>query len=147
MPLIPIAGLLNFYMKKAFVISVVSIAFLSLALSACKNTLTPGIDQIVFPTSGTVGYNEYVQPLFNIACNYSGCHDAADAAGGLDLTSYFSMISSSPAPVQAGDTTHSILIQRIEGKGPIMPPAGFGSLTPNQIQGLKAWIIQGAKPK
>ncbi len=78
-------------MKKVFVISIVLIPFLSLALSACKNTLTPGIDQIVFPTSGTVSYKTYVQPLFNVACNYSGCHDAADAEGGLDLTSYISM--------------------------------------------------------
>jgi hypothetical protein len=124
---------------------IIKLAFSSytgtLIFALSRNNSNTG--QIVFPASG-VSYNKYVQPLFNIACNYSGCHDAADA-GGLDLTSYISMMSSSPAPVQAGDTTHSILIQRVEGKGSIMPPAGFGSLTSNQIQGLKTWTMEGAK--
>ncbi len=143
MSLIPITGLLNFYMKKVFVISVASIAFLSLALSSCKNTLTPGIDQIVFPTSGVVSYEKYVQPLFNIACNYSGCHDAADAAGGLDLTDWITL-TSTPGVVFKNDTTSGTLVQSIEGKlqhDPFLP----GYLTPNQIQGLKAWVIQGAQ--
>jgi hypothetical protein len=107
--------------------------------------LTPGINQIVFPDTGTVSYNRYVQPLFNIACNYSGCHDAADQAGGLDLTSYIAMISSSPSPIISRDTTNSILIQRVEGKGPIMPPDPYPKLNKNQIDGLKRWVMQGAQ--
>lgn len=121
----------------------VSAIILSLNWSACKNTMTPGVGQIVFPTSGVVSYNKYVQPLFNIACNYSGCHDAADAAGGLTLTDWISL-KSAPGVVFPNDTTSGTLIQTIEGKlphDPVLP----GYLTPNQIQGLKAWIMQGAQ--
>ena len=132
-------------MRKSFVIVTVSIVILSFGLPGCKNTLTPGTSNIVFPASGTVSYNKYVQPFFNVDCNYSGCHDAADAAGGVDLSSYIAMESSFPIPVRAKDTTNSILIQRIENKGPIMPPAPFSPLNQNQIQGLKAWIMQGAQ--
>ena len=132
-------------MKKILLITIAGISALPFVVSACKNTLTPGINQIVFPTSGTVSYNKYVQPLYNIACNYSGCHDAADAAGGLGLSSYIAMESSFPIPVRAKDTTNSVLFQRIEGKGPIMPPAPFPTLNQNQIQGIKAWIMQGAQ--
>ena len=131
-------------MKKFSAIVILSTAILAFVLSSCKNTLTPGTSQIVFPASG-VSYNKQVQPLFNVECNYSGCHDAADAAGGLDLTSYISMIASSPSPVITGDTTHSILIEWVESKiGPHDPPF-VSILTPNQIQGLKTWVLEGAK--
>jgi hypothetical protein len=123
---------------------IVSAAIFSVALSSCKNTMTPGLDQVVFPDTGTVNYNNYVQRLFNVACNYSGCHDAADQEGGLDLTNYFSMINSIPSPVIPRDSTSSILIERVKGLlQPQMPPNG--PLNSNQIHGLARWVQQGAQ--
>jgi len=119
---------------------------LSIQLSSCKNTLTPGIDQIVFPDTGTVSYNGYVQRLFYIGCNNSGCHDADSKAGGLDLTNYFSMINSLPSPVIRGDSTNSLIIKRVKGIiPPLMPPPPLGAINPNQVHGLARWVQQGAQ--
>jgi hypothetical protein len=132
-------------MKFIPLFALVLVAALSLSLQACKNTLdsATGQSSIVFPSSN-VSYSKQVQPLFNITCTYSGCHDDGTQAGGLSLTNYFSLIST-PGVVVPKDTTHSILIQRIEGLGPIMPPPPFSPLNANQIQGIKTWVIEGAK--
>ncbi len=125
---------------------IVLLAFLAataVILSSCKNTLDSSTGQadIVFPDSN-VSYSRQVQPLFNLECNYSGCHDTQTAAGNLDLTNYFSLITATGV-VMSKDTVHSILIQRIEGRGPIMPPAPISPLTPNQTKGLKTWVMEG----
>ncbi len=119
-------------------------ATLALSLQSCKNSLVSAsaASSIVFPATN-VSYSKQVQPLFNISCAYSGCHDDQSQAGGLSLTSYFNLMDA-PGVVIAKDTTHSILIQRVEGEGPIMPPAGFSRLNANQIKGLKTWIMEGA---
>lgn len=132
-------------MKFISVITLVGVATLALSLQSCKNSLltATSASSIVFPATN-VSYSKQIQPLFNISCSYSGCHDDQSQAGGLSLTSYFNMISV-PGVVIAKDTTHSILIQRVEGEGPIMPPAGFSRLNANQIDGLKTWIMEGAK--
>ena len=132
-------------MKFIPLFALVLVAALSLSFQACKNTLdsATGQSSIVFPLSN-VSYSKQVQPLFNISCTYSGCHDDGTQAGGLSLTNYFSLISA-PGVVVPKDTTHSILIQRIEGLGPIMPPPPFPPLNANQIQGIRTWVIEGAK--
>jgi hypothetical protein len=132
-------------MKYLYLIPAIALFALSLSLSSCKNTLDSptGQSDIVFPDSN-VSYSKQVQPLFNIECNYSGCHDSQTASGSLDLTDYFSLINA-PGVVIAKDTVHSILIQRIEGKGPTMPPSPASPLTPNQIKGLKTWVMEGLK--
>ena len=115
---------------------------LTFAIGKHVDTLTV---EIVFPASG-VSYSKQVQPLFNAACNYSGCHNAANVAGGLNLSSWNSIIHFTPPVVLPQDSAHSMLILRIEGKLPsIMPPTGLATLNQNQIQGLKTWIMEGAK--
>jgi len=128
------------------ILVLIAVGVICLSLPSCKVTgdSSTGQADIVFPTSGTVSYQRYVQPLFNEVCNYSGCHDDASQAGNLSLTGYINL-KSAPGVVISKDTLHSILIQRVTGQGPIMPPAPFSSLNKNQIQGLKAWIMQGAQ--
>ncbi|MGC8594419.1 MAG: c-type cytochrome domain-containing protein [Candidatus Kryptoniota bacterium] len=121
-------------------LSIVAFVYVS-----CKNTVSGpnGQTSIVFPPSN-VSYIKYVQPLFNIDCNYSGCHDSGTRAGGLDLTDYNSAMSV-PGVIVPGNSKNSILVQRITGALPIMPPPPLPTLTPNQIQGIKTWIDEGAK--
>ncbi len=114
------------------------------AISSCKNALSPTAPQIVFPTTGTVHYT-LVQELFTIACDGYGCHNSSDNAGNLDLSGYGTWITD-PGVIIPGDTTHSVMVQIIEGKLSHAPgPLISIILTPNQIQGLKTWIEQGAK--
>ena len=97
---------------------------------------------IVFPTSG-VSYSAQVQPLFNQACNFSGCHDAAST--GLILTSYGEAALTIPGIVIPKDPDHSVLVLRIQGSvGARMPPGAY-PLNQNQINGIRTWINEGAK--
>ena len=116
-----------------------------LAGAGCKGTGPTGPDgspsTIVFPTSG-VSYGAQVQPLFNQACNFSGCHDAATT--GLNLTSYEGARLSIPGIVVPKDPDHSVLVLRIQGSvGARMPPGSY-PLNQNQINGIRTWINEGA---
>lgn len=142
-PLIPYPGLLNYAVKYLYFLILGTIIVASIELSSCKNTLTPGISNIVFPDTGSVHY-PLVQQLFNYSCNYSGCHDHADQAGGLDLSYYDSWITD-PGVIIPGDTAHSTLVLYIEGTY-YHDPSLVSVLTPNQIEGLKRWIEEGAPP-
>src|SRR5208283_574936 len=112
-------------------------------LSSCKdtsNSVSP-IGDIVFPATG-ISYEKLVQPLFNIGCATTSCHDSQDQT--LNLTSY-GLWKLDPGVINAGDTTNSRFVWCIEAKpgSPPMPPAR--PLVQNQIQGLKQWIHEGAK--
>ena len=115
---------------------------LSLFVS-CKDTSNSvsTLDQIVFPATG-ISYEKQVQPLFNIGCATTSCHDTQDQK--LDLTSY-GLWKLDPGVIIDGDTTTSRFVWCIEAKAgsPPMPPAR--PLVENQIQGLKQWIHEGAK--
>jgi len=116
------------------------------AVSSCKDSSNPVTNpsQIVFPASG-ISYEKQVQPLFNVGCALSGCHDQATAQNrNLDLTSYGGWREDLQVIIPF-DTTKSRLVWSIEaqpGSTP-MPPAK--PLTQNQITGLKKWILEGAK--
>lgn len=130
---------------KKWLLKIGFLCTLVLTAGSCKNNFTGpnGQTTIVFPSSN-VSYVKYVQPLFNIDCNYSGCHDSGTRAGGLDLSDYNSVMAV-PGVVVPGNSKNSILVQRITGALPIMPPPPLPTLTPNQIQGIKTWIDEGAK--
>jgi hypothetical protein len=118
---------------------------LALAGLSCKPATGPNDDNspssIVFPLSN-VSYAAQVQPLFNQACALGGCHDDASAQRNLRLTSYGSWNAGIVIP---GEPQNSILVVRIEGRlGERMPPGGY-PLNQNQINGLRAWIAEGAK--
>jgi hypothetical protein len=40
--------------------------------------------------------------------------------------------------------TNSLLMERLDGRLPQMPPPKFSQLTLNQINGVKKWIEEGA---
>ncbi len=113
--------------------------------SGCKDTITGDqIDKVIIPSSN-VSYSKYIQPVFNIKCANSGCHDDATSAGGLSLTTWAG--ATNPQFVSKGHANNSSLVQSIEGLSGAypMPPAGYPPLTQNQIQGVATWVNEGAK--
>ncbi|MGA7161506.1 MAG: hypothetical protein WBZ48_10925 [Bacteroidota bacterium] len=123
----------------AIICAVIAITF----LSSCKDTSNSvsSLDEIVFPAKN-ISYQKLVQPLFNIGCATTDCHDNQNKT--LNLTSYGLWLQD-PLVIIAGDTTNSRFVWCIEAKpgSPLMPPAR--PLSQNQIQGLKQWIYEGAK--
>lgn len=119
-------------------------AFLfSVVFLCCKDTVTNSdIDNIIIPSSN-VSYSKYIQPLFNIKCNYSGCHSEGNS-NGLILTSC-QEAKADLSIVFPGSPETSRLVQLIEGNSPNpMPPVGYPPLTKNQIDGIITWIKEGA---
>src|SRR5512135_3586921 len=77
---------------------------------------------VVFPASN-VSYSLHVQPLFNQACAYSGCHDVASTQSTLRLDSYTDAVLTIPGIVVPGKPDQSTLVLRIQGSvGTRMPP-------------------------
>lgn len=124
-----------------------AIAFLG--LGGCKDQNPTGDDgspsTIVFPLSG-VSYQYQVQPLFNQACNYTGCHGSDAPPNLVKLTSWGDLMTSGGGTgvVVPDEPETSTLVLRIEGRGARMPPSGL-PLNQNQINGIRTWIAEGAK--
>lgn len=121
-----------------------------LGISGCKDDPVLGEGEspstVVFPPR-EVSYGVHVQTLFNQTCAIPSCHDDGTQAGGLSLTSHFNTVFAVPGIVISRDPANSILIMKIEGRGPggeRMPP-GPNALNQNQINGIRTWIAEGAQ--
>lgn len=126
---------------------VMSLCLLALVLS-CKDENPTGPDgspsDIVFPTS-QVSYSQHVQPLFNQACTFAGCHDDGQHQSPLKLTSWGNTVIMVPGIIVIGRPDQSILVSRIQGSlGQRMPP-NTNPLNQNQINGIRTWIADSAK--
>lgn len=136
-------------MKKRNLLTVLAVCVAAIAVSvpSCKSPTGPqgSLSDVVFPAKN-VAYGDQVQPCFDQACGLSGCHDAATRAGGLALDDWNDALLSDIGVIRAGNTTNSRLVWRIEGtKGLVRMPTGLPALNSNQINGLKQWILEGAK--
>lgn len=129
------------YLYAGVIIS--SMTFLS---SGCKDTINQqDIDSREIPSQG-VSYTLHIQPVLDLKCNYSGCHDDGSRAGGLSFTTYINT-TSDLSLVLPGEPQNSRLVWSIEGisGGLPMPPIGYPPMTKNQILGVRTWIKEGAK--
>jgi hypothetical protein len=120
--------------------------FLFLIMTGCEDSSTDtitDINSIVFPSSG-VSYNKTIQPLLNIGCATSGCHDVKTRSGNLDLSDYLGFRQRFYDVVVAGDTLNSRLIWNLEGRVGTAPMPPSRPLNANQIRGFKQWILEGA---
>ena len=116
-------------------------------VTSCKDTTTNSIsdiDKIVFPEAN-IDYSVSIQPIFNIGCATTGCHDVGTKASNLDLSSYESLMQRSYDVVLAADTVKSRLIWYIDGR--LISAQWHRPLNSNQIHGFKTWIMEGAKRK
>ena len=103
-------------------------------------TDSPTEEAQVAPAS-SVSYSKDVYPIFEASC--IKCHGVEKVSRGLDLTGYEkTMTGSVKGPVVLpGDADNSLLVKlSAEGK---MPKQG-AKLTPEQIEIVRNWVIQGA---
>lgn len=121
---------------------------LTLAVVSCKdqNPTGPGgsPSNIVFPND-SISYSIHVQPLFNQACNFAGCHDDGQHDSPLRLTSYGNAVLSIPGIVVPRNPDGSRLVLRIQGSVGQRMPVNGNPLNQNQINGIRTWIAEGAK--
>ena len=126
--------------------ALISAGLLTFAVWSCKDTVTGGGgNDIVFPD--TVSYYGQVQPLFNLKCNFYGCHGSDTYQRiGWDLTDYGRFAITGQGIVIPGNPDMSRLNLAVEGRtlGKEMPQGNY-PLPQNQIQGLRRWVLQGAR--
>lgn len=130
---------------KRAAISVVLLIGIPIVFYSCSDSSNPvsKIEDIVFPEKN-ISYYRTIQPLFNIACTSSGCHDVASKAGNLDLTDYSGIKQRFYDVVIPRDTSLSRLIWNLEGRPGSSPMPPTRPLTSNQLRGFKQWIMEGA---
>jgi hypothetical protein len=114
-------------------------AFGVLAIIGCSSGDITSANDVVFPAD-SISFGKQVEPLFAVSCNMSGCHSSDSPAGGVDLTTWYGVRD--PVVIsQPGDTSCNLLLV-VYGKqfhnGPI-------NLNNNHRQGLKQWVIEGAR--
>ena len=99
---------------------------------------------IVFPISN-VSYGQQVQPLFNQTCTLAGCHDDGTHQSMLSLTSYDNLMYGGAQVVVRNKPDVSMLVLRIQGSVGTRMPLNRNPLNQNQINGIRAWIGEGAQ--
>jgi hypothetical protein len=113
----------------------------------CKDNVSGGDlgspSDVVFPLSN-VSYAQHVQPLFNQTCAIAGCHDDGQALQ-VRLTSYGNVFFAQPQVIVEGSPESSVLVLRIEGRLGQRMPLNRNPLNQNQINGIRAWIAEGAR--
>lgn len=99
---------------------------------------------IIFPAD-SVSYGRHVEPLFRQTCSLIGCHDDGNHPSALKLTTYDNLMYGSLQVVVRGQPNQSVLVWRIEGRVGRLMPMNRNPLNQNQINGIRAWIAEGAK--
>jgi hypothetical protein len=132
--------------KKLLLLYPIILISIYLVLSGCKDSITASdIDSRVMPQSN-ISFNADLEPVFQLKCNGSGCHDDGSRAGGLSLTSCVNA-KEDIGVIVPGSSATSIIVWAVEGKpNYAMPPVGVTKpFTSEQSRGLKKWIDEGAK--
>jgi hypothetical protein len=93
----------------------------------------------------TVYFVNDILPILQSSCGTTGCHDAGSAQDGIVLTSYSALMSSDV--VRPGNPGNSELYEKITENDvdDIMPPPPYAPLSPDMIQKIQTWILQGAR--
>jgi len=130
-------------MKKIYII-LFTLCMLFINYYGCKDEITgEDLDKVVIPDT-LVSYIKYIQPVFNIKCTFSGCHDDITRAKNLSLTTWSN--ARVAGIVNPGDPETSRMVWAVEGRlgATLMPPLGYPALTANQVRGIRQWILEGA---
>jgi hypothetical protein len=117
------------------------------SVSGCKDQNPVGEgdspSNVIVPISG-VSYARQVQPLFNQTCAIVGCHGDGTQTSALRLTSYDNLMYGGTLDVIRNQPDQSMLVMRIEGRVGERMPMNRRPLNQNQINGIRAWIGEGA---
>lgn len=122
------------------------LAGIFLAMTGCEDQVTNNgsPSDIIFPPQ-EVSYAQHVQPLFNQTCALAQCHDDGPHQSELCLTSYYNTVFRTPGVVIATRPDQSTLVHRIEGSSGDRMPPNTPPLNQNQINGIRTWIVEGAR--
>lgn len=129
-------------------LTLAAVFILFLFTQACDDTITgDDIDNRVIPDKG-VSYSEHLQPVLNLKCATSGCHDDFSKAGGVSFTSWANT-TADPQVVFPYNPDNSKMVWTIEGQAgvSVMPPLNsrVAPMNENQTEGVKTWIEEGAQ--
>ncbi len=101
--------------------------------------------QLPPPANHRINFAKEIRPIFEGSC--IECHGRGKSEGGFRIDSRETLLKGgdSGAPVVAGKSADSLLVQLVQSSDPDsrMPKKG-SHLTPQQIGLLRAWIDQGA---
>ena len=94
-------------------------------------------------TSGAPDFVSSVRPLLTARC--IACHPSGGGEAGLSLASHADLLrgGKSGAAIIPGDPAASLLLRKVSGDRPAMPPAG-AALTTSEVALLERWIANGA---
>jgi hypothetical protein len=111
---------------------------------SCKqDEKKPISSDIIFPDS-LISFVHHVEPLFRQTCIFSGCHGGNQPAGGLNLEGQMWLALMSPGNLIIKNNGYeSPLVKYLDNRLQPRMPLG-GTLTTNQINGVKKWIDEGA---
>ncbi len=126
-------------------IAVLSLVFVMLSCKDENSGEEGSPSNVVFPVD-SVSYDVHVQPLFNQACAFAGCHDAnPQNSSPLRLDSWFNTVAAIPGNVVPRNPDGSVLVLRIQGSVGQRMPINTNPLNQNQINGIRTWIAEGAR--
>ncbi len=128
-------------MKVLFIIWCSAVAVFLLGCEDSTTNTVNDLNKIVFPDS-KVSYYKTIQPLFNIGCAVTGCHDVQSRASSLDLSDYIGIKQRFYDVVIVRDTVASRLVWYIDGR--LVSSQWHRQLNSNQVRGFKQWIMEGA---
>ncbi|MEI7811024.1 MAG: c-type cytochrome domain-containing protein [Ignavibacteria bacterium] len=114
--------------------------------AGCRDSVTESDIRNRTIPSASVSYNKDIQPVLELYCNHSGCHDDGSRAGGLSFTSYLNTTSDATVVVKGFPENSRLIWVITPGASNPMPPFMNAQLTPNMIAGITTWIKEGAKP-
>ena len=94
----------------------------------------------------TVDFDRDVHTI--IAAKCLACHSAEKRSGGLSLATYADILDGgrNGGTVRPGNSAGSVIVQRITGTTAPQMPLGFPPLSDAEINTIRTWIDQGARP-
>lgn len=117
--------------------------FICCLFISCTNSVNSG-DQIFIPDTN-ISFQNHILPVLRRTCGLSYCHGEISPMGNVQITDYVTLMNSyNGALVIPYNPNGSVLVQIIEYKLPHNPFLQW-NLTSNQINGIRKWILEGAK--
>ncbi|MBL4862044.1 MAG: hypothetical protein JKY09_03380 [Crocinitomicaceae bacterium] len=80
----------------------------------------------------TISFTTQIEPLMDLNCSTSGCHDASASAGGYNLTGHLDI-----------STQANIILSAIKHETPNLMPLGSPQIADSLIAQFETWINQG----
>lgn len=119
------------------------LAFASILSSGCNGNTITSPEDVVFPDTN-VRFRGHVQPFLAVTCAVSGCHADLNAAGGIRLTTYSTVLFDRPNLIVPGRPEESTVIQVLTGI--LSHPVGDlqRRVNSNHVAGMRQWVTEGA---